>query len=208
MKILNYEQGTPEWLASRAGKVTASMVSNVMAAPSTAAYQNYRAQIVSEILTGKPQSEIFVTKDMEFGSEQEKYARALYEIRHDVMVEQVGLVLHPYLENCAASPDGIVGEGLIEIKVPKVNNHVGYILDDKPPTKYHNQMTWQLACTGQQWVDFVSFRPDLPENLQLFVSRFQRDDKAIAAMEDAVKKFFNDVDLVITKLKGKNGHSN
>lgn len=208
MKIVQCEQGTPEWLASRAGKVTASMVTNVMAATSTAAYKNYRAQIVSEMLTGKPQGDVFVTKDMEYGSEQEKFARALYEVRNDVMIEQVGLVLHPYMDNCAASPDGIVGEGLIEIKVPKVSNHIGYILDDKPPTKYHAQMTWQLACTGQKWVDFISFRPDLPENLQLFVSRFHRDEAAICEMEEAVKKFLNDVNLLLTKLKGKNGHSN
>ena len=71
MKVLNFEQGTPEWLASRAGKVTASMIGAVLAAPSTASYRDYQSQLVAEILTGKPQGSDFTNDYMKYGTEME-----------------------------------------------------------------------------------------------------------------------------------------
>tara|TARA_R110000868_G_scaffold99634_1_gene274150 strand:- start:131 stop:742 length:612 start_codon:yes stop_codon:yes gene_type:complete len=202
MNIVNVEQGTPEWLASRAGKVTASMIENVLAGPTTAARLNYQAQIVAEILTGKPQGSIYVNEAMRFGTEQEPFARAEYEIKHEVSVDQVGLVIHPTIERGAASPDGIVSEGLVEIKCPQIATHLGYILDKKVPTKYVPQILWQMACTGQKWCDFVSFRPELPEKLRMFVCRLERDDKRIAEIEEKVIKFLNEVDKQLEKLNG------
>ena len=98
MKVLNFEQGTPEWLASRAGKVTASMVGAVLAAPSTAAYRDYQSQLVAEILTGKPQGSDFTNDYMKYGTEMEPFARAAYESHRLVMVDEVGLVIHPTID--------------------------------------------------------------------------------------------------------------
>jgi len=63
-------------------------------------------------------------------------------------------------------------------------------------------MMWQMACTGRDWCDFVSFRPDLPENLQLMIVRFKRDEKEIEKLETAVNAFLVTVDEMIKKLKG------
>ena len=59
-----------------------------------------------------------------------------------------------------------------------------------------------MACTGRDWCDFVSFRPDLPENLQLLIVRFKRDEKEIEKLETAVVAFLVTVDEMIKKLKG------
>ena len=62
MKVLDFPQGSAEWLASRAGKVTASRIADVMAKIKTgeaAARGDYKAQIVAEILTGTPQGSTF-----------------------------------------------------------------------------------------------------------------------------------------------------
>ena len=80
MKVLTMEQGSPEWLAARAGKVTASRISDVMAAKTTAAYRDYRAQIVAEILTGQPQESGFTNAAMQWGTDKEPLARAEYEL--------------------------------------------------------------------------------------------------------------------------------
>jgi hypothetical protein len=58
-----------------------------------------------------------------------------------------------------------------------------------------------MACTGRKWCDFVSFDPRLPENLQLFVVRLDRDDGYIKDMEVEVQKFLQEVDELFTKLK-------
>ena len=204
MKVLTMEQGSPEWLAARAGKVTASRINDVMAAKSTAAYRDYRAQIVAEILTGQPQESGFTNAAMQWGTEQEKFARAEYEMFCAWTVDEVGLVIHPTIEQGAASPDGLVStDGLVEIKCPKTATHLQTLVDKKQPRQYENQMLWQMACTGRQWCDFVSYDPRLPEDLQLFVHRFDRDQERIDAIEEAVKQFLTEVNEMIDKIKEK-----
>ena len=203
MKVITAEQGSPEWLAARAGKVTASMISNVLAKPETAAYRDYQAQIVAELLTGKPQGSDFTNAAMEFGTENEPFARSAYEVSRGIMVDEVGLVLHPTIDRAGASPDGLVGsDGLVEIKCPKVATHLAYICAGVVPTKYKNQMLFQMICAERAWCDFVSFRPDLPEHLQLFVIRFQRDEAKIKELTTAVNAFLVQVDEMLKKLKG------
>ena len=203
MKVITAEQGSEAWLAARAGKVTASMISNVLAKPETAAFRDYQAQIVAELLTGKPQGSDFTNAAMEFGTENEPFARSAYEVSTGFTVDEVGLVLHPTIDRAGASPDGLVGsDGLVEIKCPKVATHLAYICAGVVPTKYRNQMLWQMACTERGWCDFVSFRPDLPEHLQLFVIRFQRDEAKIKELITAVNSFLAQVDEMLTKLKG------
>ena len=203
MNIVDCQQGTPEWLAARAGKVTASMISAVLMDPKTAGFRDYQAQLVAEILTGKPQGSDFTNAAMQFGTETEPLARSAYEAHTGLAVEEVGMVIHPTIERAGASLDGLVGDsGLVEIKCPKVATHLAYLIAGIVPTTYKNQMSHQMACTGREWVDFVSFRPDLPENLQLFVVRYQRDAAKIAEMETAVVSFLAGVDQMIEKLKG------
>ena len=203
MNIVDCQQGTPEWLAARAGKVTASMISNVLMKPETAGYRDYQAQLVAEILTGKPQGSDFTNVAMQFGTETEPLARSAYEADTGFSVDQVGMVIHPTIERSGASPDGLVGNsGLAEIKCPKVATHLAYLVAGVVPAGYKNQMSWQMACTDRDWCDFVSFRPDLPENLQLFVVRYQRDAAKIAELESAVVNFLASVDQMINKLKG------
>jgi putative phage-type endonuclease len=204
MKVLSMPQGSPEWLAARAGKVTASRINDVMAAKSTAAYRDYRAQIVAEILTGQPQESGFTNAAMQWGTEQEKFARAEYEMLCNWTVDEVGLVIHPTIEQGAASPDGLVStDGLVEIKCPKTSTHLQTLVDKKQPRQYENQMLWQMACTGRQWVDFVSYDPRLPEDLQLFVHRFDRDQERIDAIEEAVKQFLTEVNEMIDNIRTK-----
>lgn len=203
MKVITAEQGSPEWLAARAGKVTASMISNVLAKPETAAYRDYQAQIVAELLTGKPQGSDFTNEAMQFGTENEPFARSAYEVYMGIMVDEVGLVLHPTIDRAGASPDGLVGsDGLVEIKCPKVATHLSYICAGVVPTKYKNQMMFQMICAERAWYDFVSFRPDLPGRLQLFIVRFKRDETEIIKLTTAVNAFLAQVDEMLTKLKG------
>lgn len=206
MKIIEFPQGSAEWLASRAGKVTASRLSDVMAKIKTgeaAARADYRAQIVAEILTGRPQEDGFTNAAMQWGTETEPAARNSYEARTGVLVDQVGLVLHPSIERAAASPDGLSGDGLLEIKCPKTATHLQYLIAGTVPAKYHAQMLWQMACTERAWCDFVSYDPRLPEELQLLVVRFERDDKRIKEMEDEVERFLSEVDAIIEQLRAR-----
>jgi putative phage-type endonuclease len=202
MKVIDAVQGTPEWLAARAGRVTASMISNVLMKPETAGFRDYQAQLVAEILTCKPQGSDYTNAAMQFGTETEPLARSAYEAETGFSVDEVGLCIHPSIERAGASPDGLVGNsGLVEIKCPKVATHLAYQIAGVVPAGYKNQMMWQMAVTGRDWCDFVSFRPDLPEHLQLFIVRFKRDSEKILELETAVISFLSTVDAMLAKLK-------
>jgi hypothetical protein len=64
-------------------------------------------------------------------------------------------------------------------------------------------MMAQMACTGRKWCDFCSYDPRMPEELQLFVVRLNRDDVYIQEMEAEVKKFLDEVEQVLAQLKRK-----
>ena len=206
MNVLDFPQGSAEWLASRSGKVTASRIADVMAKIKTgkaASRRDYESQIVAEILTGKPQESGFTNDAMQWGTATEPAARTAYEAISGTLVDTVGLVLHPAIDRAAASPDGLAGDGLLEIKCPKTATHLQYLLAGTVPTQYQPQMLWQMACTERAWCDFVSFDPRLPEDLQLLIVRFERDDKRIAEIETEVRLFLSDVDETIEKLKAR-----
>ncbi len=197
------EQGTEEWFTIRIGKVTASRVADVIAKTKTgysATRDNYMAQLVCERLTGQ-KGESFSNAAMQHGTDTEPLARAAYEAFQDILVDEVGFVPHPSIIMAGASPDGLVGDdGLLEIKCPNTATHIETLLSQSVPGKYNTQMQFQMACTGRQWCDFVSFDNRLPNELQLFVKRVPRDNEFIKQMEDEVVKFLNELDIKIAQL--------
>jgi putative phage-type endonuclease len=198
------EQGSELWFQMRLGKITASRITDVIAqvkSGEAAGRENYRIELVCERLTGKP-TEGFTNADMERGTELEPFARAWYEVEKGEFVKQVPFVDHPTIKNAGASPDGIIGEGLIEIKCPMTKTHVKYLLADRVPAKYMPQMAWQMACTHSKWVDFVSYCPELPQDMQMFIKRYERDDAYIAELEAKVIEFDIEVEQVIARLSG------
>ena len=198
------EQGSPEWFEQRLGKVTASKIADIVAKTKTgysASRGNYMAQLVIERLTGV-KNETFTNAAMEWGTATEPLARAAYELEKGVMVDQVSFIDHPVIARSGASPDGLVGEdGLIEIKCPNTATHIDTMLSGQADKRYICQMQWQLAVTGRKWNDFVSFDPRMPDNLQLFIKRVERDDEHIKELEAEVVKFLQEVDEMLEKLK-------
>jgi hypothetical protein len=139
---------------------------------------------------------------MEWGTAQEPHARAAYEAVGGVLVQEVGFVPHPSIPDAGASPDGLVGvDGLIEIKCPYTATHIETMLSGKIPDRYNTQMQWQMACTGSEWCDFVSYDPRMPQNMRLFLARTVRDDLAIRAMETEVITFLQELSDKVAALK-------
>ena len=206
------EQRTDEWFEQRLGKVTASRISDVIAKTKTGvstSRQNYLIQLVSERLTGK-KGDSYVNQAMLDGIERESAARELYMQTKGVSVTEVGFFDHPVIKNSGASPDGAVNAeeegkyaGLIEIKCPIETTHTNTLMSKSVPSKYLPQIQWQMASVSPnvKWVDFISFNPNFPDKMQLFVARVERDNAYIAELEAEVIKFLDEVDATILKLK-------
>ena len=183
-------QGSLEWFAMRCGKVTASRVADVLAKTKTgwgAGRANYAAELIAERLTGAT-APSFTNAAMQWGTDQEP-------------VYEIGFVDHPEITMSGASPDGLVGVwGLVEIKCPNTATHLDTLLSETVPGKYITQMQWQMACTGREWCDFVSFDPRLPESMALFVTRVHRDVSHILELETEVAAFIAEIDDKVARL--------
>lgn len=197
-------QQTEEWFKARLGKVTASRVSDVIAKTKSgysASRAKYMTQLILERLTGE-RAESYSNAAMEWGVEQEAFARAAYEAHANVLVDQCGSFDHPSIPMSSASPDGLVEQdGLVEIKNPMSHTHLETLLTKTVNGDYVTQMQWQMACTGRKWCDFVSYDSRMPEHLRLFVKRIERDDETIAELEKEVSKFLSELEDKVNKLK-------
>ena len=209
MKIVECVQGSEEWIAARVGKVGASRIADIVAKTKSGystSRANYAAELIAERLTGK-KAEGFTNAAMQWGTDNEPQARAMYEFMRNVSVVEVGIVLHPTIENAQASPDGLVGDdGLVEIKCPLTSTHISTLRGGEIDGKYMKQMQWQMACCGRAWCDFVSFDPRLPAEMQMFVQRVFRDDAFIAELEREAVLFLAEIDNTISTLSAKYLH--
>ncbi len=205
MTIIECAQGSPEWHAARCGKLGASSVADATARIKTgwgASRANVMARLIVERLTGQP-AETYINAAMQWGVDTEPQARSMYSFVHGLDVKTVGLVLHPTITMTHASPDGLVGDdGLVEIKCPTSATHIDTLLGAEIEGKYVKQMQWQMACTGRQWCDFVSFDPRMPPEMQLHVIRVARDQAAIVDLEAAVAEFLTETARKVDQLTG------
>lgn len=198
------QQGTAEWFQSRLGKVTASRIGDLMARTQKgwgAPRKHYLAEKVAERLTGKNKDRKRVAS-LEERLDLEPDARAEYEFRSDNVVDLVGFIEHPRIPNSGASPDGLVGlDGGIEIKCCDTSTHIETITAGAIDRDYLLQMQFGMACTNRQWWDFVSFDPNMPEELKLYVQRVERDDKLIEEIETNVIEFLAEVDQKVAQVR-------
>ena len=164
---------------------------------------NYLIELALQRVTGTVE-ESFINPSMQWGTENEPYARMAYEATQNVFVEQVPFVDHPTIAWFGASPDGLVlTDGLCEIKCPNSSTHWATMKSQEVPSKYIYQIQTQISCTQRDWNDFISFDPRMPERSKLFVKRVYRDDKMISDIETAVKQFLEEVEKESELMKGK-----
>jgi hypothetical protein len=199
------------WLLERTGHATASRFKDVLArlkpkkegqrGEPAKVRQDYLLQLVTERLTGEPTSS-FVNQAMQWGIDNEAFARERYIAETGHAVTLVGFVRHPELM-AGASPDGVIGmEGLVEIKCPTSTTHVETLRSGMD--EFHlPQIQGQLWITGADWCDFVSYDPRLPKGLDLHIERVARDDAFIKQLEGEVREFLAEVDVEIQSLRSR-----
>ena len=89
---------------------------------------------------------------------------------------------------------------MVEIKCPRPAGHIATLRSGKAPADYLPQMVLQMACTGAQAVDFVSYCSAMPDKARLCIVRIERDDKVVEEMEDKVRAFLADVDAAVKQV--------
>lgn len=213
------EQRSEEWFDARAGKITASMMHVVMlprergvfksgpragqAKPQLKALADYAHQLAAERLTCKPRKQVKAYA-LDWGREVEPAAVAAYQADTGYIVTPCGFIQHPEHDFIGASPDFLVGdEGGGEVKSPESSEvHLETLLAGLPP-EHIEQIQGGLWVTHRKWWDFVSFHPDFPANLRLYVQRIPRDDAYITRLEAACLEMEADVQSILSKIQQK-----
>jgi predicted phage-related endonuclease len=207
--IVEVDQQSVEWLKMRIGKCTGSRVRDALSflknGQPSQRRKDYMVDLVTERLTGLA-TDHYMTPAMQFGSDNEVYARAAYSVISGNEVDSVGICTHPTIDNFQSSPDGLINDnGVVEFKVPNTATHIEWKLDGIIPKEHEYQMMAHLACSGREYCDFLSFDPRLPPKHQYFLKRMERFqvEDLIAEMEAGVIQFLSEVDEMIAKMEAK-----
>lgn len=192
MIIIDVEQGSPEWWASRIGKPTASCFDRILTPatlkPSKQA-DAYLNKLLAEWLTGGPVDE-YSNAAMDRGTELEPEAWRAYEFYRDVDVSRGGFVTTDNgLVGC--SPDGRIYidweiEGGVELKCPNAATHVAYLRQPSAlVSAYRHQVQGCMFVCGVGWWDVMSYHPQMPP----VIERVERDESHMSALEGALESF-------------------
>lgn len=190
----NTEQGTPEWLKARVGKITGSRVGAILGKSPFTSRKKVMREMADEMLGNHSD---FDNPAMRYGREKEDTAAKLYEFLYagDQIVSQTGFWEKGDL---GASPDRLVGDkGLVEIKCP-------YSLrDEKQPQwksikdqpHYYHQIQLQLYATDRDWCDFFQWN-EHDHNCE----RVQRDVDWYRMHEEEFVVFLGELDDLLKKV--------
>lgn len=202
--VVTAAQRSPEWFAARAGRLTGSRAADMLAtikSGEAAARRDYRLQLATERLTGKPQENGFVSSDMQHGIDMEETAFAAYEAASGEVVRRTGFLrCDEIMAGCSLDGDIDDFRGIVEIKCPKSTTHVGYWKNGTLPAAHVAQITHNLWVSGAKWCDFVSFDDRLPAHLQLFVRRVHSSDLDIESYATQAIAFLDGVDKEVAAI--------
>ncbi len=200
MKILQCEQRSPEWFQAKLAVPSASRFSEIVTTKGIPSEQRkaYMYQLACEAVSGIREDR-YKSAAMEMGILRENEARKIYAMEREVEVEQVGFCLADS-EHYGCSPDALVGsEGSIEIKCPTGKTAVEYLMQNKLPSAYFQQVQGQLLVTRRSWDDFVSYYPGLP----LFIIRVTPDLDFQKRLEKELEIFHEELESTIKWLISK-----
>lgn len=204
MKTYDFEQRTLEWYQIRQGRITASVASKVITStgkPSTsqdALVNELAHELMTEPMDRSDIDSVALNPAMQRGIDLEYRACRMYEFLTGNEVDHVGFCAHDDLM-IGCSPDGLMPDGGLEVKCPLAHNHIGYLMDEKCPSKYFPQVQFSMFVTGRSWWDFISFHPDHPE----LIVRVNRDDDFISKLEKEIVKVLEKCDNCVRKIKGE-----
>lgn len=134
---------------------------------------------------------------MDQGTLLEDEALPWYAFTHEVEVKRVGFCTTDD-GRIGCSPDGLIGEdGGLEIKCPRPENHLKYLMQGGVPKDYLAQVHGSMLVTGRPWWIFMSYCREFPP----LVIKVYRDNLIQAKIKDALDQFLEEFDRSLAKIE-------
>ncbi|WWW34559.1 lambda exonuclease family protein [Stenotrophomonas rhizophila] len=210
MREFRHPQGSPEWLQSRCGVVTASMFKvareRLKSGPNkgdfTEAAKDYAFKVAYERISGELMDEGYQTWQMERGHELEPAARYTHEIETGCVVEQVGFITDDD-GVFGASADGFIGSDTgLEIKCLVSAKGIRKLWFAEDMSDFMDQVQGGMWITGRISWHFALYCPPLAAvGKELFLRVVERDQVYIEAMEKDLREFAALVDRYEAELR-------
>ena len=155
-------------------------------------------ELVAETISEQAE-EIRPNAAMIRGVEMEPLARKAYEDLKSTKVHEYGFITNSEFPAMGLSPDGLVDDvGAVEFKCPSSKAHIAVIRTNKVPADYVPQLlTYFIVCSHLEWIDFVSYDPQIHIR-PIHVVRVQRED-----VKDKIEEAINTFRVFSTKMEAQ-----
>lgn len=204
MKIINVEQGTPEWQEYRLEKISGTRLCFAVGTP--AKQETLLNELIAERLTRK-RKENYISLPMAKGIEAEEYAINEYEIKTGEIPEIVGICESDKYDWLINSPDRLIKKDgkyrkAVEVKSPNDDTHIKYIRAGIIPVEYEPQIVnYFLVNDDLEELDFVSYSPNINvEQYRMLIVNVKRDDLPIDETMKNLLKFYDRWQAELKKL--------
>lgn len=185
--VTDIVQRSDDWFKAICGNVGASSIDKIITTKGepSKSRTDYMMTLAAERLTGKQEAG-YLNQAMQNGIDREEEARTLFEMVHDIEIQQVGLIYKDALQLCHCSPDGLIGDKSgFEVKNPLSKTHIKYLLDGKLPIDYFCQVQFSLYVSERESWWFMSNYTGLkPFMIEVF-----RDEKWIEKCDKELTQF-------------------
>lgn len=201
MKVFNMPQGSLEWHMARAGVITASnfhllrRTAKLKTGPNAGDYndkaKNYAFRVAVERISKMPIGEEFAMWQGQRGQQLEPEARREHELRHEVLIEELGFITTDD-GKFGASPDGkIVGTRMgAEYKCFTSPEKIRDITLYGDYSEVVDQCDGGMWLTGDEAWHFGLYCPALkPLRLDFQLIVIERDDDRINELEEDLIEF-------------------
>jgi hypothetical protein len=203
--IHDMKQGTPEWFAIRAGKITGSMASKLLTPTGkmSASRNGEMGRLIAEKKGWQEPEEFKPSYWMDRGSEMEKEARSWFSVETGFGVKSVG-----FIEDAGGlaglSPDGLLTHPTmaskipLELKVPKPSTHIGWLMEGGLPKEHKQQVHFAMAVMDSPRAYFMSYHPEC----RPLIVKVEYDDYTLLMME-AIDTFCSEYKNTYREITGE-----
>jgi len=176
LEVVEISQGSPEWLALRKTKITATDANIVMGA----SHWKTRIQLYHEKLSDEPPMR--PNERMQRGVDLEPIARDLFNVKTGYKMKPA-VVVKDWL---MASLDGLDDSSgaILEVKCPGDKDH-STAKQGKVPSHYYPQLQHQMYVAGVQKAYYFSF-----DGMDGVIVEVKRDDEYVQKMLEEERKFY------------------
>ena len=213
---IKFDQGTEEWLESRLAKLTGSIYGLIMPGKTGKVpnWDKLKYTKAVQLMAGVDESKPINEFNANWGHEWEPFACEEYTKQTGVELIETGLIVSPFNEYIATSPDRVAKDNslVLEVKCPvTMEKHLQYI--DKSPVlnlhpvqiekNYYWQVRHHMLCTGIKVCDWVSYHHAFKPKV-ISIDRIEWDQKEMDMMMDLGNKFVKEMKLFAKEILSKN----